>query len=240
MSQQNHTIDQKDADLQQIVQLQQRAVEFAEADMMEEALEAAVVSLGLLEEAAPDQLLLKGKLIQHTSRILLYSGDLEQGEAIGLEGVALLRSLPDCPPRVLAESLLNLSSIQYAAEKLDDATVTLVEAMALRKQENGGISVEVAECLNNLGRIREQLGYHGEAAEFYTQVVDIHSQIHGDHEQTAFAWMSKGIALMESGDLAGAEAALQEGVDCCRRAGVESGQVASACAENLRVCREQG
>jgi len=239
MNQNHNTENQAARDLRQIVQLQQRAVEFAEAGMMDEALEAAVVSLGLLEESAPEQHLLKARLMQNTSRVLLYAGDLEQAEAIGAEGVGLMRSLPDCPAAALAEGLMNLSSVQYAAEKLDEATVTLVEAMALWKQEKGTMSVEVADCFNNLGRIREQLGHPSEAAGMYEHVIQIHRELHGDHEQTAFAWMSKGLALMEAGDLSGAEAALQEGVDCCARAGATSGQVAEACAENLRLCREK-
>ena len=239
MNQYSNTISQKEADLQQIVQLQQRAVEFAESGMMDEALEAAVVSIGLLEETAPDQLLLKGKLMQNTSRILLFAGDLEQSEAIALEGVDLFRSLSDCPPEVLADALLNLSSIQYAAEKLDDATVTLVESMALWKQANGSGCEQVADCLNNLGRIREQLGYHKDAVDFYEQVINIKRALYGDHEQTAFALMSKGIALMESGAFLKAQEVLQESLDCCARAGIESGQVFDACTENLKACRER-
>ena len=237
MNQHDKSISHPDEDLQQILQLQQRAMECAGSGMMDEALEAAMLSLGLLEERAPDRLLLKGKFMQNTSRILLFAKDLEQGEAIGTEGVDLFRSLADCPLEVLADGLLNLSSIQYAAKKFDDATVTLMESMALWKQAKGPKSDQVGDCLNNLGRIREQRGYYRDAVDFYEQVVDIKRSLYGDHEQTAFAMMSKGIALMESGAFKEANIVLQESVDCCTRVGIGSGQIANACAENLRVCR---
>ncbi len=239
MNQHEKTLTHPDADLQQILQLQQRAVQFAESGMMDEALEAAAVSIGLLEEKASDQMLLKGKLMQNASRILLFAKDLEQGEAIAGESVELFRSLSDCPLEVLADALLNLSSIQYAAKKFDAATATLMESMEIWKQATGPQSDRVGDCLNNLGRIQEERGHHAEAVHFYEQVIPIKRSLYGDHEQTAFALMSKGIALIESGAFKEAEAVLQESVDCCIRAGIESGPVAKACAENLNLCRKQ-
>lgn len=226
-------------DLEQIVQLQKRAIEFAEAGMMDEAIESATVSIGLLEETAPDNLLLKAKLMQNTSRVFLYAGDLEKAEAISAEGIALLRSLPTCPNDVLANGLLNLSSILYAKNDFDGAAEALADATIRWEQEAGRESAQVADCLNNLARIREEQGDHIAGAKLHQQVIDIKTAVYGDHEQTAYSWMSKGIALMGAKDFAEAHTALAEAVACCTRAGCLETEVGKACQHNLTLCEQQ-
>ena len=226
-------------DLNQISQLQQRAVEFAESGMMEEALEAAMVCIGLQEEVAPENMLLRAKLIQNASRILLYSGDVEQAEAIANEGIGLLQSLPECTRDELAHALLNLSSILYAKRDLDNATGVLLDAMNIWKEEKGSESAEVADCLNNLGRLFEEKGDIDEAIKLHQQAVDIKVKVFGDHDQTAFSHMNKGLSLMMAKRFVEAEAALVDAIECCKRIGKEESEISKASIENLRICRDQ-
>lgn len=222
--------------LQQISQLQQRAVEFAESGMMEEALEAAMICIGLQEEVAPDNMLLRAKLIQNASRILLYAGDLEQAEAIANEGIGILQTAEGTTADDMAHAFLNLSSILYAKKDLENASLVLMEAISIWTTEKGHNSPEVADCLGNLGRLREEQGKPEEAVELHQQAIDIKKQVFGDHEQTAFSVMNKGLALMLTGQFAEAKEALEEALACCKRIGQEDSEMAKACEQNLSIC----
>lgn len=235
-----HSENSNKADgLHQISQLQQRAVEFAESGMMEEALEAAMICIGLQEEVAPENMLLRAKLIQNASRILMYSGDVDQAEAIANEGIGLLQSLPEATADEIAHALLNLSSILYAKRDLDNATGVLLDAMNIWKEEKGAESAEVADCLNNLGRLFEEKGDLDEAINLHQQAIDIKVKVFGDHDQTAFSYMNKGLSLMVAKRFAEAETALVDAVECCKRIGKAESEICKASEENLRICREQ-
>lgn len=225
--------------LQQIAQLQQRAVEFAESGMMEEALEAAMVCIGLQEEVAPEDMLLRAKLIQNASRILLYTGDMEQAEAIANEGIGLLQGAEGTTADDMAHAFLNLSSILYAKKDLDNAALVLMEAITIWTTEKGHDSPEVADCLGNLGRLREEQGRPEEAVELHQQAIDIKKQKFGDHEQTAFSLMNKGLALILCQNFSEAKIVLEEAIECCKRIGQEDSEMAKACRQNLALCLEQ-
>jgi tetratricopeptide (TPR) repeat protein len=136
--------------LQQITQLQQRAIQFAESGMVEEALEAAMICIGLQEEVAPNDLLLRAKLTQNASRILLYAGELDYSEKIAREGLDLLQTAEGVTNDDRAHAFLNMSSILYTKKELDSAALILQDALAIWSKE-AGRDAEVAECYNNLG-----------------------------------------------------------------------------------------
>lgn len=225
--------------LQQITQLQQRAVEFAESGMMEEALEAAMVCIGLQEDFAPDNMLLRAKLIQNASRILLYTGDMKQAEAIANEGIEIMQTAQGTTADDMAHAFLNLSSILYAKKDLENASLVLMEAITIWTHENGPESPEVADCLSNLGRLREEEGKPEEAIELHQQAIDIKKKVFGDHEQTAFSLMNKGLAYMLTQQFTEAKSTLEEAIECCKRIGQEDSEMAKACQQNLSICLDQ-
>ncbi|MEZ6853072.1 tetratricopeptide repeat protein [Halodesulfovibrio aestuarii] len=225
--------------LLQIAQLQQRAVEFAESGMMEEALEAAMVCIGLQEEVAPENMLLKAKLIQNASRILLYSGDMEQAEAIANEGIAIMQTAQGTTADDMAQAFLNLSSILYAKEDFDNAALVLMESITIWTHEKGHDCAEVADCLSNLGRLREEQGKPEEALELHQQAIEIKKQVFGDHEQTAFSIMNKGLAYMLLQQFQEAKNSLEEAIKCCERIGQDDSELAKACKQNLSICMQQ-
>ena len=226
-------------DLQQIAQLQKRAIEFAEAGMSEEALEAAMVCIGLQEEVAPHDMFLRARLIQNASRILLYTGDLEQAEAIAAEGVELLKSVPECTGDDYAHALLNLSSIQYTKHDFEAAYLSLTEALTIWKQEKGEESAEVADCLSNLGRLREEQGNLDEAIAYHQLAIEVKEKVFGDHEQTAFSQMNKGLAHIMAEQFIEAKMMLEAALACCKRIGKEDSEIAKACSQNLKICNGQ-
>ena len=225
--------------LQQIAQLQQRAVEFAESGMMEEAVEAALVCIGLQEDVAPDDMLLRAKLIQNASRILLFAGDIEQAEAIANEGIGIMQTAEGTTADDMAHAFLNLSSILYAKKDLENASLVLMEAITIWTHENGPESPEIADCLGNLGRLREEQGKPEEAIELHQQAIDIKKKVFGDHEQTAFSLMNKGLAHMLAQQFPEAKANLEEAIECCKSIGQEDSEMAKACEQNLRICLDQ-
>lgn len=233
----NDTDSTVNKSLQQITQLQQRAIQFAESGMVEEALEAAMICIGLQEEVAPNNLLLRARLTQNASRILLYAGELEYSEKIAREGLELLQRADGVTNDDNAQAFLNLSSILYTKKDLDNAALVLQDALAIWSEEVGR-DAEIAECFNNLGRLREEQGRAEEAIDLHQQAIDIKKDIYGDHEQTAFSIMNKGLALMLSEQFLAAKATLEEAIACYRRIGQHNSEMVKACEQNLKICLE--
>lgn len=233
----NDTDSTVNKSLQQINQLQQRAIQFAESGMVEEALEAAMICIGLQEEVAPNDLLLRAKLTQNASRILLYAGELDYSEKIAREGLDLLQTAEGVTNDDRAHAFLNMSSILYTKKELDSAALILQDALAIWSKETGR-DAEVAECYNNLGRLREEQGRAEEAIELHQQAIDIKRNIFGDHEQTAFSIMNKGLALMLSKQFLEAKVTLEEAIACYRRVGQYDSEMVKACEQNLKICLE--
>lgn len=189
------------------------------------------------------------RLLEHTSgaelalamtalaRVQLACRDTEQSVNTGRSALALLRSrlAPDDPR--LAPSLFSLSFGEYEARHLPQAEALCLEAKALWEKRNGPECLEISTCLNNLGRIYEEMGRQEDGIAHHRAALAIRRRLLGDHPETAFSMGNLGTALAAAGKWAEAVSMLEDAIACYARCGHTSGGDIEGYRRNLHICR---
>lgn len=209
-----------------------------EQGRQEEAIEAIETAVALLREHQGAQDPTTCGALQNLGRLYLAAGQLDKSIAVGREAVDGLRAGFGDEHPLLAGAMLRLSACLYMQRDLEGAEELLVKAReVLEKQPGEQARLDVATCLNNLGRICEERGDVHKGIDLHRQAVAIRKELLGDHTETAFSLGNLGVALATAGQWQEAVDSLQEALDCYARAGHTSGPDIEGYRKNLEICR---
>lgn len=133
---------------------------------------------------------------------------------------------------LLANMLDALGLVDLRIGAFDDAEGLLREALALREQEFGPRSLEVALSLRSLARLEQARGRDEESAELLARALELHRHLRGVHADVAAAASELALALRRLGRLEEALALNEEALALRRR---QFGQRALPVADSLEA-----
>lgn len=198
-----------------------------------EARESLEKAVRLLEEDAERALALTA-----LARVHLACGELQKSLDTGRKARMILHECLSPDDARLAPSLFSLSFAEYEARNLDRAEELCLEAGELWKNQLGPESLELSTCLNNLGRIYEEMGREEEGIARHRDALAIRRKVLGDHPETAFSMGNLGTALAAAGKWEEAAAVLEQAIACYARCGHAEGRDIEGYRRNLNVCRK--
>lgn len=179
---------------------------------------------------------LRCRALQNLCFALSETGATEESVTVGEEAVRLAEAAfgPQSPD--LAGALLRLSTAIYRRRDLPAAEALIRRAMSIWEAQPGHSPQEVGACLNNLGRIHEELGDLAAGIAFHRQAVAFRRTL-PNREDLAFSLGNLGTALAQDGQWHEACAALGESLELYAALGKGDGPEARSHAQNLAVCR---
>lgn len=206
-------------------------------DRLSDARDALEESLALLRQTIGVHPVLAA-VLQHLSRVCVSMQDLQTAYAHGNEALSMFLSLygPEHPQ--VAAARFGLSFVAYNARKYDEAEALSLEAMRLWTQHFGPKSVEIATCLNNLGRIYEERGDFTTGISYHRQSVAMRKELLGLHPETGFALGNLGTALASAEQFPEALATLKEAIACYEHCGRSTGYEVDGYRRNLKALED--
>ncbi|WP_300154057.1 tetratricopeptide repeat protein [Solidesulfovibrio sp.] len=173
------------------------------------------------------------------SRALIAVGSLESGMEIGRGALENLVALYGPEDAQTATAAFFLSAGAYKFGRLAEAESLTLQAMGAWEKKHGHDSLQVATCLDALGKLRDVCGEKREGVRFHRQALDIKLKILGDHETTAASLGHAGVALAELGDWKEAATLLTRALETFRRIGAAEDAAGTALfREKLALCRQ--
>lgn len=189
------------------------------------------------DNAPPDLRPLLCRALQNLCFALAETGAVEESATVGHEAGSLAEALFGPRSPELAGALLRFSSALYRACDFAGAEALILRARAIWEAQPGPTPQEVGTCLNNLGRIREELGDMTAGIAFHRQAVAFRRTL-PDRDNLAFSLGNLGVALAEDGQWQAACDALEEALELYAALGKGEGAEARGYAANLAVCRD--
>ena len=163
--------------------------------------------------------------------------DVTKSVETGRRALELLRRhLPADDPR-MPPSLFALSFGEYLARNLDRAEALNLEAKSLWEKQRGPESLEVSTCLNNLGRIYEEMDRYDEGIAHHKAALAIRTKVLGEHPETAFSMGNLGTALASAGLWQEGADMLEKAIACYARCGHTEGTDIEGYRNNLNICK---
>jgi serine/threonine protein kinase/Flp pilus assembly protein TadD len=140
-----------------------------------------------------------------------------EAEALADEGLALLRER-GTDPGALARGLTHRAGLYKDAGDLEAAEALYRESLALKIENEGEVSEDVATGKNNLGVVLKEEGRLDEAERLYRESMDLHHRL-GNDESTGLTSVQNNLAvlLQEKGDLDAAEDLFRENLALRRK-----------------------
>lgn len=172
------------------------------------------------------------------ARACFACGDLKKSLNEGRKARLMLRDTLSPDDARLAPSLFSLSFAEYEARNLECAEQLCLEARELWEKQLGPENLELSTCLNNLGRIYEEMGREEDGIAHHRKALAIRRKVLGDHPETAFSMGNLGTALAAAGKWEEAAAVLEEAIACYARCGHAEGRDIEGYRRNLNVCRK--
>uniref|UniRef100_UPI0023BB899D DUF4037 domain-containing protein n=1 Tax=Desulfovibrio sp. TaxID=885 RepID=UPI0023BB899D len=194
--------------------------------------EGAALAAGGGEALLP----LRCGLLQNLCFALSESGATEESAAVGEEAAKLAENLYGPQSPELAGALLRLSAAPYKARDFAAAEALILRAKTIWEAQPGPTPQQVGTCLNNLGRIREELGDMAAGIAFHREAVAFR-RTQADKGDLAFSLGNLGVALAQDAQWREAAAALEEALAIYAAIGKGESREARGYAANLDICR---
>ncbi len=173
------------------------------------------------------------------SRSLIALGDVTTGMEIGRGALKNLVSLYGLDADQTATAAFFLSSGAYQLGRLAEAEDLTRQAMQAWEKIYGSVSLQVAGCLDALGKLRTVCGEKREGVDFYRRATEIKVQLLGEHEMAAASLGHTGLAEAELENWKDAESLLTRALELYARLGVqEDAEGMAVFREKLAACRE--
>lgn len=204
-----------------------------------EALKAFASSAGLIEKLWQEGRAGSGALINslwNLARANLLSGKPVEAESIAKKALQISIDAGGENSPLHAASLFHLSAPAYHRKDYEAAAARLRGAIKIW-EACGGHEESVASCLNNLGRIYEELGDFARGAEYHSEAVERRRRL-PNREDLAFSLGNYGLALAALGDIEEALAALRECLSVYQEAGAGESREAQAFRGNFERLSE--
>lgn len=179
---------------------------------------------------------LRCHVLQNLCFALSESGATAESAAAGEEAASLAERLYGPTSPELAGALFRLSAAPYRARDFARAEALILRAKAIWEAQPGPVPQQVGTCLNNLGRIHEELGDMAGGIAFHREAVAFRRRL-PDREDLAFSLGNLGVALAQDGQWREACAALEEALETYGAAGKGESREARGYAANLDICR---
>ena len=179
---------------------------------------------------------LRCAVLQNLCFALSESGEPEESATVGEEAAKLAERLYGPLSPELAGALLRLSAAPYRARDYAAAEALILRAKAIWEAQPGPTPQQVGTCLNNLGRIHEELGDMAGGIAFHREAVAFR-RTQADKGDLAFSLGNLGVALAQGGQWREAAAALEEALAIYAALGKGESREARGYAANLDICR---
>lgn len=201
------------------------------ASHLRESWELLLASLGMEDPLTTRAMVL-------LSRTLIELGDLVSGLEIGRGALKNLMGLYGREADQTATAAFFLSSGAYQAGYLAEAEDLITLALAAWENIYGHESLQVATCLDALGKLRDVCGEQREGTDFHRQAMDIKMKLLGEHETTAASLGHIGMAEAEQGNWGDAADLLTRSLEHFANLGAdENAEGTAAFRDKLTVCR---
>ncbi|MBD5417308.1 MAG: tetratricopeptide repeat protein [Desulfovibrio sp.] len=191
---------------------------------------------GSLNGAEASLLPLRCHVLQNLCFALSETGATDESAAAGEEAARLAERLYGAESPELAGALFRLSAAPYRARDFARAEALILRAKAIWEAQAGPVPQQVGTCLNNLGRIHEELGDMAGGIGFHREAVAFRRTL-PDREDLAFSLGNLGVALAQDGQWREARTALEEALEIYGAIGKGESREARGYAANLDICR---
>ena len=175
-------------------------------------------------------------LLQNLCFALSECAQTQESARVGEEAARLAETLYGPRSPELAGALLRLSAAPYKARDYAAAEALILRAKAIWEAQPGPVPPQVGTCLNNLGRIHEELGDVKGGIAFHREAVAFR-RTRENKEDLAFSVGNLGVALAQGGEWREAAAALEEALALYAALGKGESREARGYAANLDICR---
>ncbi len=203
---------------------------------LEEACEVARQELAKARTCLTDKDLMLANVLHNVAMTLDMAGQFAEAVPYAEEEVAILRkTLRDDDPR-LTDAILALGKHHYEQGHFALARDMMEECLARYTKQSGRKSLGVSACLNNLGRILENLGDNEASLPLFAEACAIREELLGSHEDTAFTLLNYGTALAALGRYQEASEKLLACKDMYLALGLTDSPYLEACRDNLMLC----
>lgn len=172
-------------------------------------------------------------LLCNFSHALLEGSEVGEALKVAASAVEKCRENPEIPSELAAFALFTLSSVQYRQKDLEKARASILEAKDI--WEKAGNRVKAATCMNNLGRIHEELG-DLEAGVYWHQKAVAERRHLPDKSDLAFSLGNLGVALAQAGQWRKAADSLWEALAVYASLGMEDSREYQGYKHNLEIC----
>ncbi|MEZ6105577.1 MAG: tetratricopeptide repeat protein [Pirellulaceae bacterium] len=146
---------------------------------------------------------IRASILNSIGNAFRFSGELEQAQEALEESLRIRRELVPPNEADIAKSAHNLAFTLHELGLYDQAEELYREALEIQRRLDGGESPETASIEFNLAWLIGQAGNPEESAELMRHVIEVRKE-QGDPRLLSIAQIGLAIALLETGDKAGA------------------------------------
>ena len=201
-----------------------------------EAEKACRQEVGLLEKMFGKGHAHVAPALHNLSLLLGMLGRHEEAIPVSDEELAIVTASQPAESTAIADALVALAEHHYELSRFDVAELLVQRALDVYEKADGRQSLGVSTCLNNLGRIYENMGDSEKGVKLLKESAQIRQDLLGVHPDTAFSLLNYGTGLAALGRFGEAAEALARCQAIYRELGMEESPHAKACAENLGLC----
>lgn len=170
-------------------------------------------------------------LYQNISYALMENRDYAEAERAALKALELAEKLGEEP--VIASVSFGLSAVAYRQKKFKMAEELVLAARS--QWEKLGNLEKVGTCLNNLGRLYEEMGDVDTGISYHKKAVHLRRSL-PNRLDLAFSLGNLGVALATAGDWEPARASLAEAVAIYQEQGGGDSSECKGFSANLALC----
>lgn len=223
------------AENHRVLLLDQKVKALTGLNRLEEATEATLEELPLLEKILGSEHMHIANLLHNLNMFLGAANKHAEAIPYSEQELAIVRKLAPGTSRE-ADALVSLAEHYYEQSLFSDADKLLLEALAIYEKNDGRRSFGVSTCLNNLGRSSENQNNLEQGAVYLEEAASIREELLGVHPDSAFTLLNYGTCLAGLGQYMKAAQTLAHCAAVYEALGLSDSPYAVAARKNLELC----
>ncbi len=223
------------AENHRVLLLDQKVKALTGLNRLEEATEATLEELPLLEKILGSEHMHIANLLHNLNMFLGASDKHAEAIPYSERELAIVRKLAPGTSRE-ADALVSMAEHYYEQSLFADADKLLFEALALYEKNDGRRSLGVSTCLNNLGRSSENQNDMEKGAVYLEEAASIREELLGVHPDSAFTLLNYGTCLAALGQYLKAAQTLAHCAAVYEALDMSDSPFAAAARKNLELC----